>query len=140
MAGVDKLKIKAIIEQGNSGFDITLEYNESVPFGLLGQGKTVEDAKADFENSYREMVDLMNRKNIKYPSLEIEYTYSDIITFIKSVSSTFTMSGLSKITGINRKQLGHYVQGVSKPRPATAIHIQNSISAYIKELSSVRFV
>jgi len=40
--------------------DITLAYDDNIPFGLLGQGNTVDEAKANFLRSYDEMIDLYN--------------------------------------------------------------------------------
>lgn len=134
-----KVKSTAIIEKGDMGYDITLKNQEGIPFGLLGQGRTVEEAKEDFINSYKEMKELMNDEGIECPELEFEYLF-DTASFLTSVSSTFTMAGLSKITGINRKQLGHYVQGTSKPSAKTATRIQESIISYVKEIAAVRFV
>ena len=134
-----KVKSTAIIEKGDMGYDITLKSQEGIPFGLLGQGRTVEEAKKDFINSYKEMKELMNDEGIECPELEFEFLF-DTASFLTSVSSTFTMAGLSKITGINRKQLGHYVQGTSKPSAKTATRIQESIISYVKEIAAVRFV
>ena len=134
-----KVKATAIIEKGEMGYDITLKSKEGIPFGLLGQGRTVEEAKEDFINSYEEMMELMNDEGIECPVLEFEFLF-DTASFLTSVSSTFTMAGLSKITGINRKQLGHYVQGTSKPSAKTATRIQESIISYVNEIAAVRFV
>lgn len=134
-----KVRSMAIIEKGEMGFDITLKSQEGIPFGLLGQGRTVEEAKEDFMNSYKEMMELMKDKGIDCPELEFEFLF-DTASFLTSVSSTFTMAGLSKITGINRKQLGHYVQGTSKPSAKTATRIQESIISYVNEIAAVRFV
>lgn len=134
-----KVKSTAIIEKGDMGFDITLKSQEGIPFGLLGQGRTVGEAKEDFINSYNEMMELMRDKGIECPELEFEFLF-DTASFLTSLSSTFTMAGLSKITGINRKQLGHYVQGTSKPSAKTATRIQESIISYVNEIAAVRFV
>ena len=134
-----KVKSTAIIEKGDMGYDITLKSQEGIPCGLLGQGRTVEEAKEDFINSYKEMKELMNDEGIECPELEFEFLF-DTASFLTSVSSTFTMAGLSKITGINRKQLGHYVQGTSKPSAKTATRIQESIISYVNEIAAVRFV
>jgi len=134
-----KVKSTAIIEKGEMGYDITLKSQEGIPFGLLGQGRTVEEAKEDFISSYEEMMELMNDEGIECPELEFEFLF-DTASFLTSVSSTFTMAGLSKITGINRKQLGHYVQGTSKPSAKTATRIQESIISYVNEIAAVRFV
>lgn len=134
-----KVRATAIIEKGEMGYDITLKSKEGIPFGLLGQGRTVEEAKEDFINSYEEMMELMNDEGIECSELEFEFLF-DTASFLTSVSSTFTMAGLSKITGINRKQLGHYVQGTSKPSAKTATRIQESIISYVNEIAAVRFV
>lgn len=134
-----KVRATAIIEKGEMGYDITLKSKEGIPFGLLGQGRTVEEAKEDFINSYEEMMELMNDEGIECPELEFEFLF-DTASFLTSVSSTFTMAGLSKITGVNRKQLGHYVQGTSKPSAKTATRIQESIISYVNEIAAVRFV
>lgn len=134
-----KVKSTAIIEKGDMGYDITLKSQEGIPFGLLGQGRTVEEAKEDFMNSYKEMMELMKDKGVECPELEFEYLF-DTASFLTSVSSTFTMAGLSRITGINRKQLGHYVQGTSKPSAKTATRIQESIISYVNEIAAVRFI
>ena len=50
--------VDVIIERGSDGtFDANMETYSDLEFGLLGQGKTVEEAKADLMNSY-------NKRNI----------------------------------------------------------------------------
>lgn len=50
------MKAQVIIERGADGtFDANMEYIKDIPFGLLGQGKTVAETIADFYNSYEEM-------------------------------------------------------------------------------------
>jgi predicted RNase H-like HicB family nuclease len=47
---------------------------------------------------------------------------------------TITRTGLSKLTGINEKQLGHYAQGVRNPRPAQREKIVDGFHKMAKEL------
>ena len=48
---------------------------------------------------------------------ELEITYRiDAATFINYYSNIFTKAALSRITGINERQLWHYAAGVHKPR------------------------
>ncbi len=135
------MKATATIIKGKDGsYDVTLDYNKNIPFGLLGQGTTVEAAIVDFRNSYAEMKDALKERGVAFDEeLDFEFVY-DTQSFLQSLSGTFTQAGLSKITGINQKQIGHYVQGVKSPRPATARRIQQSIVAYVTDLSHVRFV
>jgi predicted transcriptional regulator len=51
-----------------------------------------------------------------------------------------SLAGLQTITGINRKQLSHYVTGHSKPSPATVRKIEQGIKAFAEELSRVAFL
>ncbi len=48
-----------------------------------------------------------------------------------------TRSGLSNLTGINVKQLGHYAQGVRNPRPAQREKIIQGFHRIAKELMEV---
>jgi len=48
-----------------------------------------------------------------------------------------TRTGLSKLTGINEKQLGHYAQGVRNPRPAQREKIVQGFHRIARELLDV---
>ena len=52
----------------------------------------------------------------------------------------FRLAGLERITGVNQKQLGHYIAGVRKPSEKTARKIEESIRCFAKDLEAVRFV
>ena len=45
-----------------------------------------------------------------------------------------TISGPERITGVNRKQLSHYVNGNSRPSRATAEKITSALSAFARRL------
>ena len=64
----------------------------------------------------------------------------DAATFINYYSNIFTKAALSRITGINERQLWHYAAGVHKPRKRQLEKIQNGISALTVELRSVSLV
>ena len=49
----------------------------------------------------------------------------------------FTKSGLERLTGINQKQLWHYANGVSKPRPAQRRKIEDALHRLGSELVSL---
>jgi hypothetical protein len=48
-----------------------------------------------------------------------------------------TRSALSRVTGINERQLGHYVTGYRKPRPEQHKKIVEGIRQIGKEINSV---
>jgi hypothetical protein len=64
----------------------------------------------------------------------------DTATFINYYSGIFTKAALSRITGINERQLWHYAAGVHKPRRKQAEKIQQGIRSLTKELESISLV
>ena len=49
----------------------------------------------------------------------------------------FTKSALEHLTGINQKQLWHYANGLSKPRPAQVKKIERALHQLGEELISL---
>jgi hypothetical protein len=134
------MKVKVILERGIDGsFDATMEFLENVPFGLLGQGKTVSETIADFNNSYAEMQAFYAEEGKKYPALEFDFKY-DVPSFLQYYAYAFTLAGLERITGVNQKQLGHYISGVRTPSEKTIRKIESRIHAFGEEIASVSFV
>ena len=64
----------------------------------------------------------------------------DAATFINYYSNIFTKAALSRITGINERQLWHYAAGVHKPRKQQLEKIQKGIQALSKELSAIHLL
>ena len=61
-------------------------------------------------------------------------------TFINYYSSIFTKAALSRITGINERQLWHYAAGVHKPRKQQLEKIQKGINALAEELAAINLL
>ena len=125
--------VKAIIETGKDlDFDIYTD-DGTLGFMVLGQGNTIEEAKADLQRSKEEMKAAYAEAGEKFDfdSLEFQYVF-DTVSFLKY--SPFTLTGLSKATGINRKQLSHYVTGYRKPSAKTIQRIQTGVTNFAKAL------
>lgn len=125
--------VKAIIETGKDlDFDIYTD-DDTLGFMLLGQGNTIEEAKADLQKSKEEMkaAYAKNGEDFDFDNLEFEYVF-DTVSFLKY--SPFTLTGLSKATGINRKQLSHYVTGYRKPSAKTIQRIQAGVTSFARDL------
>jgi len=134
------MKVQVIIERGADGtFDANMEYISSVPFGLLGQGNTVSEAIDDFYNSYGEIKTMYQAEGNEFPILEFEFKY-DMPSFLQYYAYAFTLAGLERITGVNQRQLSHYINGVKKPGEKTVRKIENRIHVFANEISSVNFV
>lgn len=133
------MKIKAIIETGkNLDFDIYTD-DDTLGFMLLGQGDTLEEAKADLMRSKEEMKSayIEAGESFDFDSIEFEFVF-DTVSFLRY--SPFTLTGLQKITGINSKQLSHYVTGHRKPSPKTVQRIREGVSQFAETLSHTRLI
>lgn len=86
----------------------------------------VECAKEDYEE-YPEVFDHVYELLFKMDIQSLLYCYDKILT----------RAALSRLTGINERQLGHYICGRSKPRPAQSGKIVNALHALGKELQAV---
>lgn len=61
----------------------------------------------------------------------------DVRSLLSYYQNIFSLSALQYITGINQRQLSHYLNGTSKPRAQQAKKIQNGLRNLAKELSCV---
>lgn len=134
------IQVKATIERGDNGtYDVTMEYLSQIPFGLLGQGNNVEEAIADFYNSYNEMKSFLAEKGEVYPPLEFHFVY-DIPSFLKRYAYAFSLAGLGRITGINDRQLSHYINGIRKPSLKTTLKIEQKLKEFAGEIAMLQFI
>lgn len=134
------INVKATIERGDDGtYDVTMEYVTYIPFGLLGQGNNVEEAIADFYNSYNEMKSFLAEKGEVYPPLEFHFVY-DIPSFLKRYAYAFSLAGLGRITGINERQLSHYINGIRKPSLKTTLKIEQKLKEFAGEIVMLQFI
>lgn len=134
--------MKAIvkIERGVDGTYGAYIESDNVPFGVLGDGKTVKEAIADFNNSVEDMRAIYAENGEEFPKdLEFDFMY-DTASFLQQFAYAFTLAGLERVTGVNRKQLSHYINGVRRPSEKTAHKIEERIHAFGAEILAVRFV
>ena len=134
-------KIKAFIERSNDGFYgvyVDLDDN-TLNYGIIGEGSTVQEAIEDFKAGYEEMKDLYKEENRSFVEAEFEFCY-DIASFLNYYSSFFSLAGLSRLTGIHQGQLSHYLTGHRRPSQKTIEKIESSLQAFGKEISQVEFV
>mgnify|MGYP001206229506 FL=1 len=129
-------QVRVIIERGNDGnFSCFVSDETPLKNGILGYGNTVQEAKDDFISAYNEAIKMFNET----PNVEFSFVY-DIVSFLQEFSKKLSLAGLQTITGINRKQLSHYVNGKSKPSKATVKKISEGINKFQQELQDISFV
>lgn len=130
-------QIKIFIEPSQYGYSAYMDDND-LDYGLIGEGKTVQETIKDFDLSYDGMREYY--KEIGKPFEEIEYEFFyDTESFLAAYGKTFSLAGLSIITGVNQAQLGHYLHGRRKPTRKTIDKIQKGVEKFARELTAVRF-
>lgn len=133
--------VKAFIERSSEGgFSVYVDLNEdALNYGIHGTGSTAREAVDDFMSAYKTMKEFYGNKGLEFVEAEFEYVY-DTASFIQFYSSYFTLAGLSRLTGINQRQLSHYVNGTRNPSKGTIDKIDSSIQDFAKNLSQVQVV
>jgi len=109
-------KIEVIIEKGNDNtYTAYISGENSLPFGILGDGNSVKEAIEDFEKSFEDMKEYYAKVGKEFPK-NVEFTFKyDLASFLSYYSKILSLAGLEKLTGVNQGQLSHYVTGRRRP-------------------------
>ena len=102
------MKTTALIEKGKDGtFGI---FTPDINHTIIGEGNTVEEAKADFENSVREMILSYTENGNSIPkeleNIEFEYQYD--LESLFNYYDFINVSKFAKKTGINPSLMRQY--------------------------------
>ena len=133
-------KIKFIIEAGKNNYSC---YSEDVP-GVVATGKNLSEIKKRTAEALEFHLEGCREDGDEIPEvLKGEHEIVFVLetqSLLQYYSDVFSRAALSRITGINEKQLGHYIQGRHKPRKDKAKKIQDSLHKIGRELLSVELV
>lgn len=103
--------------------------------------ETLDGLKQAFEESFDLHVQSMIEDGDELPEvLKGEYTFKYILStraLLYYYDGILTRAAISRLTGINEKQLGHYMQGVRNPRKEQRERIVTGLRKLGKELESV---
>lgn len=125
-------KVEVIVEYADSNLSA---YIKDAPIVVVG------NSIKEIETNTREAVEYYLEDNESPCTVlcgEFDLVFKvDAATFINFYSNVFTKSALSRITGINERQLWHYAAGVHKPRRKQLEKIQKGIISLTKELASI---
>lgn len=131
--------VEVIVEHAGNNLSA---YIEGAPVMTVGNDvKEIEKNMKEAVELYLESCKEMNIAPVEV--LQGEFTLKfkiDAATFINYYSSIFTKAALSRITGINERQLWHYAAGVHKPRKQQLEKIQKGINALTEELAAINLL
>lgn len=120
--------MEVIIKIGVSN-DFLGGYAENL-VGVTAGGETIAEVKKGIMECIDIQKELGNIEDLPY---ELVYQY-DTQSFLKYYGKIFTMPALERLTGINQKQLHHYIMGKSIPRENTKQKIQTALHNLGQEL------
>ena len=112
-----------------------------LPGWVLGTSGSFDLFKKELQDSIDIFVEWAKEDGDEYPSVFdgdyiFEYKFS-IESLLCCYNGILSRSALSRITGINEKQLGHYACGRSRPRQAQKVKIINGLHRLGNELLAV---
>ena len=131
-------KINVVIERGIDGSFSAYIADDNCEFGCIGEGKSVEETKADFMKAVGEMQEVYAEEGSKFPDVEFDFIY-DMASFLNYDAYAFSLAGLARITGVNQGQLSHYVTGRRRPSKSTVEKIEQSLHDFANEIGQVKF-
>jgi len=125
--------VKAHVECNKNGL-YTVYVEDALPFGVIGEGHSAEEAKKDFLNVFDAMSKMYKERTGDDCPIDFEFVY-DASAFLQHYKGMLTLVGLARITGINKNQLSQYVCGVRYPSKRTQNRIKVSVQKFADELS-----
>ena len=131
-------KINVVIERGIDGSFSAYIADDNCEFGCIGEGKSVEETKADIMKAVGEMQEVYAEEGSKFPDVEFDFIY-DMASFLNYYAYAFSLAGLARITGVNQGQLSHYVTGRRRPSKSTVEKIEQSLHDFANEIGQVKF-
>ena len=131
--------VEVIVEHAGDNLSASIE---GVP--VITTGNDVKEIEKNMQEAVELYLESCREMSIApVDVLQGEFTLRfkiDAATFINYYSNIFTKAALSRITGINERQLWHYAAGVHKPRKRQLEKIQKGINALTKELSAINLL
>ncbi|MDR1343105.1 MAG: pilus assembly protein HicB [Prevotellaceae bacterium] len=132
------MKTTALIEMGKDGTYTV--YTSELDSVIIGTGDAVAEAKADFENSVQEILQMYKEDNINLPDelvgVEFEYKYdlASFFSFYKWINAT----QFAKIAGINTSLMRKYKAGITYISEKQTQKIEKTLHRLGAELTAVK--
>lgn len=134
------ITVQAYISREKDGtYSVCVDDNAPINYGLIGEGKTVQEALDEWHRMYEAMKESYAADGM--PFVEAQFTFAyDVPSFLSYYGGLLTFRGLSKLTGISSAQLSQYANGYRNPSKKTTTKIQEGLQVFSHELSQLRLV
>jgi predicted RNase H-like HicB family nuclease len=134
------MKTTALIEKGKDGtFGI---FTPDLKSTIIGEGKTVAEAKADFQNSVAELVLYYKESDKELPDelTDIEFEYKFDIASLFNFYDFINVSKFAKAAGINSSLMRQYKTGNQYISENQVVKIETALHKIAKEFTDIKLV
>ena len=132
------MKTIALIEKGKDGtFSI---YTQYLKHTIVGEGHSVSEAKVDFLNSVREMLESYSGKAIPDELEDLDFQYKYDLSSLFDYFKFFNVSQFAKIAGISSSLMRQYKTGNTYISEKQAGKIEKALHKIGEELTTVRLI
>jgi len=131
---------KIIVNVGKTpqGYSASIDI---LPGWILGTSGSFADFKDELQKSIDIYIEWAKEDGDDYPSIfddEYEFEYKfNIESLLYCYDGILTRAAISRLSGINERQLGHYICGRSRPRKKQEMKIIAGFHQLGKELLTV---
>ena len=133
------MKFQVSIEKQSDGTYIA--YNTNVDgLSLIGVGNTVNEAKADFFNSMKEVVETYDEGEKVPQCLKADPVFKFDLASLFEHYSVLNVSAFAKFVGINDSLMRQYKRGNTYISESQLKKIEDGIHTIGKEFASLRLV
>jgi len=135
-------KIKVFIGWAEKNYSAYTDDFDTLNGIIAATGKTLDDVKKEFESALQFHINGCKKDGDELPEwfvsgqYEIEYNL-ETSALLHNFDGILTRAALSRATGINQRQIGHYASGIKTPRQAQRKRIIDGIHKISRELASV---
>ena len=131
-------KIMVNVGKTPQGYSASIDI---LPGWVLGMTGSFADFKKELQASIDIYIEWAKADGDKYPpEFDGEYSFEykfNIKSLLNCYDGILSRAAISRFTGINERQLGHYICGRSYPRKTQEMKIINGFHQLGKELLSV---
>lgn len=132
--------IKVFVSWCDKNFGATL--GDNVPGSVVVTAKTYEELQSALSEALRFHVEGMveDGDDVADWLKEGDYTFDyslDTAALLQRLSKYITISAISRVTGMNKRQLSHYANGTKRPRGPQRSRIVEGLHKIGKDLVSV---
>lgn len=131
------MKGTIVVEQGRDGY-FSCYMEEEIPYiGLLGYGKTSQEAIEELKAVYKEEKAFLEKEGKKVPEIEFTVKY-DMASFFNRFDF-LNKSKIAERAGINPSLLRKYTSGVAKAGRQQYEKLSNAVRSLATEMLSATF-